>query len=238
MKILTFMIIFTVFSVTLKMEGAMQNAIEQQLVQAAKTVEAQLDAEIERLDKMDEDDIEDLRRKRMQQMKKAQDQKREWMQLGHGKYEEIPEEKEFFDVSKKSKNVVCHFYRDSTFRCKIVDKHLEILAPKHIECRFVKINAEKCPFLTQRLKIRVIPTLLITRDAKTVDYIVGFDDLGGKDDFSTEMMEWRIAKADVINYNGDLSTPPDSVDQKKTSILRNPKKTIRDGDDDSSDDDW
>ena len=102
----------------------------------------------------------------------------------------------------------------------------------------MKINAEKCPFLTQRLKIRVIPTLLITRDAKTVDYIVGFDDLGGKDDFSTEMMEWRIAKADVINYNGDLLTPPDSVDQKKTSILRNPKKTIRDGDDDSSDDDW
>ena len=103
MKILTFMIIFNVFSVTLKMEGAMQNAIEQQLVQAAKTVEAQLDAEIERLDKMDEDDIEELRRKRMQQMKKAQDQKREWMQLGHGKYEEIPEEKEFLMFQRKVK---------------------------------------------------------------------------------------------------------------------------------------
>ncbi len=221
------------------MAGNMQNAIEQQLMQAAKTVEAQLDAEIERLDKMDEDDLETLRQKRIQQMKKAQDQKKEWMQLGHGKYEEIPEEKEFFDVSKKSKNVVCHFYRDSTFRCKIVDKHLELLAPKHIECRFVKINAEKCPFLTQRLKIRVIPTLLITREAKTVDYIVGFDDLGGTDEFSTEMLEWRIAKADVINYSGDLLTPPDSRDQKKTSIIRNPKKTIREGDDDdSSDEDW
>ena len=33
-----------------------------------------------------------------------------------------------------------------------------------------------------------------------VDYIVGFDDLGGTDDFSTDMMEWRIARADVINY--------------------------------------
>lgn len=223
------------------MEGALQNAMEQQLVNAAKAVEQQLDAEIEKLDKMDEDDIESLRRKRMQQMKKAQDQKREWLSLGHGKYEEIAEEKDFFDVCKKSKNVACHFYRDSTFRCKIVDKHFEILAAKHIECRFVKINAEKCPFLTQRLKIKVIPTMLLTKDAKTKDYIVGFDDLGGTDEFSTEMLEWRIAQADIINYSGDLLTPPTNPGEKKgMSILRNPtKKTIRGkDDDDSEDDDW
>ncbi len=36
------------------------------------TVEAQLDEEINRLDNMDEDDLESMRRKRMQQMKKAQ----------------------------------------------------------------------------------------------------------------------------------------------------------------------
>ena len=159
--------------------------------------------------------------------------------LGHGKYEEIPEEKEFFDVCKKSKNVVCHFYRDSTERCKIVDKHMALLAPKHVECRFVKINAEKCPFLTQRLNIRIIPTLLISRDGKTVDFIKGFDDLGGHDEFSTEMLEWRIARADVLNYHGDLLTPPDDPNKKKTNILRNPKRAIREGDDDSSDeDDW
>ena len=67
---------------------------------------------------------------------------------GHGEYTEIPEEKEFFEVSKKSGNVVCHFYRDDFFRCKVVDKHLAILARKHMETKFVKINAEKCPFLT------------------------------------------------------------------------------------------
>ena len=68
---------------------------------------------------------------------------------GHGEYTEIPEEKDFFDVPKKSENVVCHFYRDDFFRCKIVDKHLAILAKKHMETKFVKINAEKCPFLTR-----------------------------------------------------------------------------------------
>ena len=36
-----------------------------------------------------------------------------------------------------------------------MDKHLALLAPKHVETKFCKINAEKCPFLTDRLKIRL-----------------------------------------------------------------------------------
>jgi thioredoxin-like negative regulator of GroEL len=98
--------------------------------------------------------------------------------LGHGEYQEIPEEKEFFEVTKKSENVVVHFYRDETFRCKILDKHMAALAPKHVETKFCKINADKCPFLTERLRIKVIPTLACIKDAKTKDYIVGFTDLG------------------------------------------------------------
>ena len=83
---------------------------------------------------------------------------------------------------------------------KIVDKHLGILAKKHLEAKFVKINAEKCPFLTERLRIKVIPTIMLVKDSKTRDYIVGFTDLGNHDEFSTEMMEWRIATAGVVEY--------------------------------------
>lgn len=49
------------------------------------------------------------------------------------------------------------------------------------------------PFLATRLKIRVIPTIVVIIDAKTVDYIRGFDDLGGKDEFRTETLEWRLS---------------------------------------------
>lgn len=69
---------------------------------------------------------------------------------GHGEYTEIADEKEFFDATKKSKDIVCHFYRDSTDRCKIVDMHLKILAIKHHEARFIKLNVERCPFLTSK----------------------------------------------------------------------------------------
>merc|ERR1712062_399331 len=201
-----------------------------QLIKAAQVVEEQLDAEIERMEKMDEDDLESLRQKRMAGLKKQQAKKQEWLSNGHGQYEEIPEEKEFFNVTKKSENVVCHFYKGDSFNCKVLDKHLAALAPKHVETKFCKIDATKCPFLTDRLKIRVIPTMAVVKDAKTRDFIVGFTDLGDTNEFSTEMLEWRLARSDIINYSGDLMTPPDGskTNKPKLNLLGKTKnKTIR-----------
>lgn len=52
----------------------------------------------------------------------------------------------------------------------------------------VQIHAEKSPFLVEKLKIWMLPTLALIRQEKTVDYVVGFDDMGGKDDFTTEVI--------------------------------------------------
>ncbi|XP_015912092.1 thioredoxin domain-containing protein 9 [Parasteatoda tepidariorum] len=205
-----------------------QQVFEERLIETAKVLEDQIDAEIEKLEKMEDEELQAIERKRALALKKQVKQKEELVTSGHGVYSEIPHEKDFFEVCKKSKRVVCHFYRSSTMRCKIVDKHLEALAPRHIETRFCKIDAEKSFFIVQRLKIRVLPTIALLKDDKIVDYIVGFDDLGGVDDFSTEMMEWRIAQAGVINYSGDLTAPPGSS-KKPKSIFMAKKKTIRGG---------
>jgi len=66
---------------------------------------------------------------------------------GHGEYTEI-DEKEFFEVVKKSKDVVCLFYKDGSPRCNIADHHLKILAKKHVEAKFIRLNVERAPFLT------------------------------------------------------------------------------------------
>jgi hypothetical protein len=58
------------------------------------------------------------------------------------------------------------------------------------------------------------------------------------------MLEWRLARADVVNYSGDLMTPPDAAaggSGKRTTVLSKPKnKTIRGKDQDESSDegDW
>ncbi|XP_034939402.1 thioredoxin domain-containing protein 9 [Chelonus insularis] len=206
----------------------MEATIQQTILNVANQVEQQIDDQLEQLDKLDADDLEKLRAKRLEELKRIHQQKQAWLKAGHGEYVELPDEKEFFNVSKKSKNIVCLFYKDDSFRSKIVDKHLHILAKQHIETLFCKVNVMKCPFLTDRLKIKVIPTIALIKDGKTKDYIVGFTDLGNCDDFSTEMLEWRIAHSGVINYSGDLLKPPDNAKSQKSSLLKSNSKVIRD----------
>jgi len=220
-----------------------EDVFAQQIVKAAEVVEAQLDAEIEKMDNATSDDLEIIRQKRIESLKAQSKMKQDWLAQGHGTYSEVKDEREFFDVCKKSNRTVCSFYTDSAIRCKIVDKHLSLLAPKHMETKFIKINAEKVPFLINKLNVRVMPTIGIIRNGTTSDYIRGFDDLGGTDEFSTEMMEWRLAKGDGIKYNGDINKPPSGKSTEPKSILgiypKN-KKSLRSGgqEEDSSDEDY
>ena len=59
-----------------------------------------------------------IKRERVLAMRRQKEKRQEWIKNGHGEYEEIPEEKDFFEISKKSENVVCHFYTDGNERCK------------------------------------------------------------------------------------------------------------------------
>ncbi|XVF01353.1 hypothetical protein REPUB_Repub04eG0080700 [Reevesia pubescens] len=192
-----------------------QEILEKQVLTVAQAVEDKIDNEIAALDRLDDDDLEALRERRLQQMKKMAEKRSRWIGLGHGEYSEIPAEKDFFSIVKASDRVVCHFYREN-WPCKVMDKHLSILAKQHIETRFVKINAEKSPFLAERLKIVVLPTLALIKNAKVDDYVVGFDELGGTDEFATEDLEERLAKAQVIFSDGESSSKPGTQTTKRS----------------------
>ncbi|CAO4369039.1 unnamed protein product [Caenorhabditis nigoni] len=208
------------------MAANIQQQFGEQLLRAAQVVEEQIDQEMNKLENLEEDDLEVIRRQRMEQMKKAQKDKIEMLSNGHGKYEEVADEKEFFEATKKSDRVVCLFYLPGNFRCKIIDKHFEILARRHVGTRFIHINGEKAQFLSTRLNIRVIPTIAIIVKQNTVDYIRGFDDLGGKDDFTTETLEHRLARSEVI-----------TVEKKHVAPAK--KKIIRSGVDEyDNEEDW
>jgi hypothetical protein len=94
-----------------------------------------------------------------------------------------------------------------------------------------------CVYIIDRLAIRVLPTIVLLQKNVVVDRIVGFTDLGNRDDFHTEMLEWRLALKDVIEYEGDKYNPPEHDKGKakpKTNIIRS--RNIRRNDSDSSDD--
>lgn len=77
----------------------------------------------------------------------------------------------------------------------MVDKHLSILAKQHIETRFVKIQAEKSPFLAEKLKIVVLPTLALIKNAKVDDYVVcdiSFWVTNGLSDYIFFLLSWCL----------------------------------------------
>lgn len=129
---------------------------------------------------------------------------------GHGELRDIVEE-EFLAECVKSDRVVVHFYHADFERCKIMDKHLKLLAPKYTACKFVRIDAEKCPFFVHRLQIRTLPTVLVFHDGVNKDRLVGFDELGGEDDFATRTLELRLHQAGAIYIKPSKSSAQKSA---------------------------
>eukprot|EP01066_Platyproteum_vivax_P009172 Platyproteum_vivax@DN4010_c0_g1_i1.p1 len=171
----------------------MSEVIENVILRALEEKEEAIDEEIRRMDNLGEDDLENIRQNRIREMKENAKKRGEFLSLGHGQYSELYDAKDFFESAKKSSRLVVHFWRPSTWRCEIIDKHLSLLAPKHMECRFVKVNAEKMPWLAEKMQIIVLPTLVLVKDGATEHSIIGLDEFGGKDDFATEVIEKRLA---------------------------------------------
>jgi len=175
--------------------------LAQQTLAVAQQTEKKLDAELASLSSMGENDLQEIRRKRVQEMKERASKEQLWRAQGHLSYTELRDEKQWFEASKENERMICHFYRGTTWRCEIVDKHMEVLAKKHVETKFCKINAENCPFLAEKLNIVLLPTIILTKDNFCCDRIEGFDELGGRDDFSADTLEKRLAKHQVIDVD-------------------------------------
>ena len=142
---------------------------------------------------------------------------------------------------KVVERMACPFSREN-WPCKVMDKHLDLLAKKHLETKFVKVHAEKFPYLTEKLQIWMLPTLALIRREKVIDYICGFDDFGGKDDFKTEVLACRLANQAMIEYEGgdeDYGAVQQSAPQEqrsvRTSNWRAMQRTESDEDSDFSD---
>ncbi|KAL4196806.1 hypothetical protein AMTRI_Chr04g185010 [Amborella trichopoda] len=115
-----------------------QQIVEKQVLTVAKAFEDKIDDEIAALDRLDLDDIEALRERRLQQLKKMAERKSRWISLGHGEYQEIPSEKDFFAAVKASDCVICHFYREN-WPCK------EDVAHRSRDGDVIKIDGQEMP---------------------------------------------------------------------------------------------
>ena len=139
---------------------------EQAVLQTLGAVEAAVDMNMNAIDNLGEDDFDRLRAKRLQEMKERQKKMVQWRQQGHGTYTELNDEREFFEAAKKSERVIVHFYRPASKFCVYMDKQLRKLCRFHMEVKHVKINAEKVPYLCEKLNIVTLPSVVLVKNRK------------------------------------------------------------------------
>jgi len=158
--------------------------------------------ELDEIEKEIENDPE-LKRweeKRKEELKAIFKKKEENKSQGFGHYEQM-DEKDMLKLASQIKYVVIHFHSNEFPNCDIMDQHLKLLAPKHLDVRFIKCDVHKSPFLTKRWKIRTLPTLCVVVHTVLIDKIIGFTDLGNRVDFPTIALEKRLAEAGVLKAN-------------------------------------
>ncbi|KAL0847696.1 hypothetical protein Bca101_020942 [Brassica carinata] len=82
---------------------------------------------------------------------------------------------------------------------RIMDKHLKTLAPRHVDTKFIKVDAENAPFFVTKLAIKTLPCVLLFSKGIAIDRLVGFQDLGTKDDFTTTKLENVLIKKGMLS---------------------------------------
>ncbi|KAH9938223.1 thioredoxin-like protein [Fomitopsis serialis] len=169
---------------------------------------AQLEEEIEN------DSNVALREQGIQRLKAEMERLQQMKSSGHGRYEEITDEREVIRITANEKRCIIHFFHTDFTRCQIMDKHIAALAPKYFGTRFVRVFVENVPWLVEKLGVKVLPCVICFADGVTKDRqvsslsraahvltssrLIGFEDLGNDDKFETATLEWRLLNSGIL----------------------------------------
>lgn len=231
------------------LEGAMAAAVRDykaELLQKEEKEKGKVRAFNEtEVDLLEDEDLDQLHAQRIKEMKAEAMRRQEQARKGHGSYTEV-EEKNFLETVTTTKHVVCHFFHEDFIRCKVVDKHLNNVCRKYAATKFIKVNATKAPFFITKLQIQVLPCIVMFRGGVAIDRIVGFEELGGTDDFTQLRLEKRLADKNVIEYKRDDIDSDEEEELKERAGVKGGglysgskySRVHKTGVDDDSDDDW
>ncbi|XP_002266846.1 thioredoxin domain-containing protein PLP3A isoform X2 [Vitis vinifera] len=203
-----------------------KEVLSQQKAQASNSINQEVDLD----ELMDDPELERLHADRIASLKKEAEKRQALKKQGHGEYREVTEA-DFLGEVTGSEKVICHFYHREFYRCKIMDKHLKSLAPRHMDTKIIKLDAENAPFFVAKLGVKTLPCVILFRKGIAVDRLIGFQDMGGKDDFATRTLEALLIKKGIVS---EKKKDEDDEDRGYPESRRN---TVRSSVDPNSDSD-
>ncbi|KAF7792914.1 hypothetical protein EIP86_004016 [Pleurotus ostreatoroseus] len=131
---------------------------------------AQLEAELE-----DDQSTAYERDDGVQEMMKYMERRKQLADAGHGQYTTLKDDAEVLDITISQK-----------------------LSKKYFSTRFVRVLAEKAPFLVDKLGVKVLPCVICFKKSMTCGRVVGFEELGNRDDFATSTLESKLIQFGVV----------------------------------------
>ncbi|WWC71856.1 uncharacterized protein I206_105815 [Kwoniella pini CBS 10737] len=143
----------------------------------------------------------------------------------NGRVVTFVEEKLLIERMSKERYVLLHFFHNDFSRCKIMDQKLSELAPSYPHTLFLRACVTDIPFLVSKMAVQVLPCVMSFVDGKAVDRLIGFEELGDSDQFTSKMLEFRLKQSGVL-----------PTDLSLASNLSSNFVPIRKDDDDISDD--
>ena len=89
------------------------------------------------------------------------------------------------------------------------------MARQHPSTLFLKADVERTPFLVNKLEIRVLPCLCVFKNGVCKDKLIGFQEFGNSDVFTTAALEWRLGQTGKHKRTGPPHTTGVIVPQQK-----------------------
>ncbi|OWZ72536.1 hypothetical protein AYX14_02002 [Cryptococcus neoformans] len=166
------------------------------------------------------------REARMEALSRQIKQVKDLRESEYGRIVEFNEEKALIERMAKEKYCILHFVHPNFKRCDIMDRHLSQLASKHKHTLFLRANVDNVPFLVTKMAVKVLPCVMSYVDGRAVDRLIGFEELGQSDNFTTKALEFRLSQTGVLPTDLTLAT------NVSASILTHKQQGSRSGSED------
>lgn len=164
-------------------------------------------------------------------------------------YRTLHSDDEVLRFTTDTEKVVLHFSHGEFNRCATMDKHLNRLAEARVkfsasgddeDVRFARVDVKDCPFLVEKLAVRVLPCVIGFVDGQGVGRIVGFEGLGvwagGREDgmdvtkaLEERLIEMKICGKKVVALLAGMADEgsDDEEEEQMKSRLKSARRGIQ-----------
>ena len=147
------------------------------------------------------------------------------------------------EIVTATTRTLVHFYHPDFHRCAVMDRHLEAMAPVHIEVRFLRIEAANAVWLSGKLGVRVLPCVVGWVDGKEVTRMLGFEGVGEgcrTVDLEEALVRGGLLVREKLGSQGNLSNHKNGGGKDAGYLGWRGKQARgqKDKDEDGDDDDW